>query len=90
MGPVGSSPRRLRAQSCCQKSTAETRHSQEHIRSRAELFSPVGRGIHLLLELLQVRAEPFSRTVDVCLYFVGCFIHSRFSFSVSMVRSGIG
>ena len=28
--------------------------------------------------------------IDVHFYFVGCFIHSTFSLSVSMVRSGIG
>lgn len=73
-----------------EKRAADKGSSQEQVGSGAELLAPISSCLNPLLELSQVRAEPLSRAVDVSLYFVGCFIHSRFSLSESMVRSGTG
>src|SRR4029453_1196560 len=66
------------------------RAGQEVVRSRLVVSAPIRGGLDLLFELAEVRAEALSSTGDVRLYFVGCLIHSRFSLSDSIVRSGTG
>jgi hypothetical protein len=63
---------------------------QCQIRPRAKLLAPIGGGIDLLFEFAQVDTEALPRLIDVRLYLVDGFIHSRFSFNVSTVRLGIG
>ena len=83
-------PRGCWAEHRRQERTAGNRPSEEHVRSRAELLAPIGGGVDLMFEFPEVGAESFSGPIDLRLYFVGCFIHSRFSWSDSIVRSGIG
>ena len=64
--------------------------AQKHVWPFSEMLAPVRGGLDLVLQLPQVRAQAFSSPIDVRLYLVGCFIHSRFSLTDSTVRSGIG
>ena len=83
-------PRSRRAEDRCQERTAGNRPSEEQVRSRAELLAPICSGVDPMFQFPEVGAESFSGPIDLRLYFVGCFIHSRFSWSDSIVRSGIG
>src|SRR5678815_1897652 len=89
-GGVDGVPRGRRAEGHCQERTAGKRPSEKQVRSRAELLAPIRSGVDPMFQFPEVGAESFSGPIDLRLYFVGCFIHSRFSWSDSIVRSGIG
>ena len=88
--PGTDSPARPRSQRSAEQGAADERGAQQHIGPFPELLPPIGRVIDLLLELSEIRPDSFPRSIDARFYLVGCFIHSRCSFSVSTVRSGIG
>jgi len=73
-----------------QKHTAGNSPSEEQVRSGAKLLAPISGGVDFLFQFLEIGAESSPGLVDMRLYFVGCFIHPRFSWSDSRVRSGIG
>ena len=79
-----------RAEDRRQERTPGNRPSEKHVRSRAKLLAPIGSGVDPIFQFSEIGAESVSSPIDLRLYFVGCFIHSRFSWSDSIVRSGIG
>ena len=91
-GRVERLPRRRRAEDRRQECTAGNRPSEEQVRSCPELLGPIGGAVDPIFQFSEVGAESFWGPIDLRLYFyfVGCFIHSRFSWSDSIVRSGMG
>ena len=54
------------------------------------MLAPISGDVHSAFELLEVGPKSFTGLIDMSLYLTECFIHSTFSLSVSIVRSGIG
>ena len=68
----------------------DERRAEEQLRPLSEVLTPISGGVDLVFQLLQVRTQALAGAVDLHFYFVGCFIHSRFSLTDSTVRSGMG
>jgi len=81
---------RISAEDCREERTAGNRPSEKQVTSRAELLAPICSGVDPTFKFSEVGAESFSGPIDLRLYFVGCFIHLRFSWSDAIVRSGTG
>ena len=60
------------------------------IRTLPDVFSPIRRGVDARAQLTEVRSKPLAGALDVCFYLRGRLIHSMFSCTVAMVRSGKG
>ena len=74
-----------------QHHSADERGAEKHqLRPFSELLAPVRGGVDPVFQFPQVRTQVFAGTVNMRFYFVGCFIHSRFSLTDSTVRSGMG
>src|SRR6202030_1258928 len=63
----------------------EPDHSE---RALIKLGSPIDRGFHLLLQLIDVFTELVTLLINVALYLIWCFAHWTFSFIVRVVFSG--
>ena len=83
-------PRTWAGRALASTTPADERRAEKQVRPLSKVLTPVRGGVDLVFQLPEVRPEALAGPVDLRFYFVGCFIHSRFSFTDSTVRSGMG